>query len=91
MCWLQDEVLQGQEDLQNQVSDVHSSITTVQSRLQDMEQSFLLNQDYANQGIHLLCKCAPHTDHATLGAADKVVQLELCGLGIYINTPAQRC
>ena len=35
-------MLQGQEDLQNQVSDVHSSITTVQNRLQDMEQSFLL-------------------------------------------------
>ena len=58
----QDEVLQGQDDLQNQVSGVHDSISSVQDRLKDMEQSFLLNQDYANQGIHLLCKCVacPH-------------------------------
>ena len=49
-------MLQAQEELQGQVSEVHDSLTSVQARLADMESNLLLNQDYANQGIHLLCK-----------------------------------
>ena len=52
----QDETLRRQEELQDQVSDVHSSVQAVSQVLVNMEQKFLDNQAYANEGIYMLCR-----------------------------------
>ena len=56
---LQDATLRGEEELQGQVQEVQGSVSSLSRGLANMEQCFLENQHYANEGIFMLCRSAP--------------------------------
>ena len=61
-CWVhtQDLGLQAQRELKAQVTQVNLGVQELEGRINEMHATMEATQEQANQGIKLLCRCAPH-------------------------------